>query len=692
LKSTNDVPTSDTPHIAAQAERAGRALRDSEGYFRSLVQSASDIILILDRNGSTRYISPSVEWVLGRRPDELVDNQEGDFNLVHPDDISRLQSAIAESLNQPGTAVTNEMRLLHADGSWRHMESILLDALDDQLVGGIIVNLKDVTERKRAEEALQESHRRVENILESINDVSYAVDREWRFTYINERALRRFRRVKGEEITREELMGKNMWEVFPEVVGSVLYQKYHEALSQQEPAQLEVHSPYFPDEWFVMHLYPSEEGLSIYHQDVTEQKQAQEQLAYQAHLLEKMQDAVLATDEQFVLTSWNKGAEKMYGWTADEVLGRKVYEVIPTELGNEQMAQVLAGLPETSPHRTEIVMYRKDSTPVCVDVVAVALRGEQGQITGYMSINRDIGERKRAEEERRQSEERFRAQYKGFPIPTFSWRKVEDDFELVDYNEAADKITRGGLTGLLGMRASEWYADKPQMLEMLGRCFSEGTTIQQEVPWQMVTTGEHKHFAVTFAPVPPDLVMHHAEDITKRKQAEETLEESHALLRSVIEGPPDAIYLKDAQGRYLMANASAAKILGKSVQELLGNDNTEFMPIGVARRIAEIDRQIIDTEESQVGEEHLRVEGTTRTYHFIKAPYRDHHGKVAGVVGIARDITERKETEEALRLRAELLDLSYEPIFAWELDGDIVYWNRGAEELYGFSKIGRAHV
>ncbi len=133
--------------------------------------------------------------------------------------------------------------------------------------------------------------------------------------------------------------------------------------------------------------------------DITERKRAEEQLAYHASLLENVHDAVVATDERFVVTAWNRGAEEMYGWTADEALGRRVREVLPSELTDEQRAEALRRLAETGRFSTEVNMYRKDGTPICIEGNTVVLRDEQGQITGYLSINRDITKRKQAEKE-----------------------------------------------------------------------------------------------------------------------------------------------------------------------------------------------------------------------------------------------------------------------------------------------------
>jgi PAS domain S-box-containing protein len=562
---------------------------------------------------------------------------------------------------------------------------------------GLSVYFQDITERRHAEEALQESNRRMENILESITEDFFAVDRKWRYTYINEQALRRIRARKGEGVSREELMGKSVWEVFPEAVGSVFYQKYHEAVREQQTVHFEGYLP-LTEEWYECFAYPLEEGLAVYYRDITERQRAvkrlQEAEEKYRSLFENAVEGIFQTTVGGRLLTANPALARIAGYESPEKLIANVSDLGSQIHANpEGRAEFVRRVRQHGALTDyEHQIRRKNGTLTWLSSSARAMRDTDGNLIGFEGRVVDINERKRAEEELRLSEERFRAHYKSLPVPTFSWRRVRDDFELTDYNEAADQITRGGLKRLLGMRASEWYSDNPQILEMLWRCFSEGITIREETPWQMRTTGEHKHFAVTFAPVPPDLVMHHAEDVTERKQAEEALEESHNLLRSIIEGTPDAIFLKDFKGRYLMANSSAAKILGQSAQEVLGKDNAALMPPEVARRITEVDRHVMDTEESQTGEEQLAVEGVTRTYLFTKAPYRDHRGEVAGVIGITRDITERKETEEALRLRAELLDLSYEPIFAWELEGDIVYWNRGAEDLYGFSKqeaVGR---
>ena len=253
--------------------------------------------------------------------------------------------------------------------------------------------------------------RRTVDILESITDEFVAFDREWRYTYINERALDIIRRAKGEELTREDLVGKSIWEIYPEAVGSVFYQKYHEAMREQKSVEFEAYSPW-SDRWGEVHAYPSEEGLFVYAHDITQRKRAEEQLRYYASLLENIHDAVIATDEHLAVTAWNNGAQQMYGWREDEVLGRNVWEAVPDDLSEEQRAEALSELSQRGRLRTDAITYDKDGMPVYVEGITIALAGgeqRERQITGYLDIRRDISERKLAEERLKESREAERS-------------------------------------------------------------------------------------------------------------------------------------------------------------------------------------------------------------------------------------------------------------------------------------------
>src|SRR5829696_5033650 len=138
-------------------------------------------------------------------------------------------------------------------------------------------------------------------------------------------------------------------------------------------------------------------------------------------------------------------------------------------------------------------------------------------------------------------------------------------------------------------------------------------------------------------------------EITDRKKAEEELRESNVLLQSVIEGSSDAIYLKDAWGRYLLANTSAKEIIGRPIEEIIGRSDADLLEPEVARSLMETDRQVMTTGEVSKLEETMLVDGAARTFLSTKAPYRDHEGRVTGVIGVASDITELKNAEKALR-------------------------------------------
>jgi PAS domain S-box-containing protein len=258
---------------------------------------------------------------------------------------------------------------------------------------------RDITERKEAEEALQEANRRSRMILESITDTFGAVDVDWRYTYLNQRALELYREAQGVDVALEDLLGRSMWDLFPELVGTTVEREVRRAVREQTPVVFETYSR-ATARWVEGRAYPTEDGgLLTFGRDIAERKRVEEQLVYHAQLLENMDDAVLATDERFVLRAWNRGAERMFGWTADEAVGRLVYELIPTSFSDDELAAEMASLVEAGRWRGEATWYGKHGEAVYAEANNIALRSDEGSVTGYLCIMRDVGERHQARNE-----------------------------------------------------------------------------------------------------------------------------------------------------------------------------------------------------------------------------------------------------------------------------------------------------
>jgi len=139
------------------------------------------------------------------------------------------------------------------------------------------------------------------------------------------------------------------------------------------------------------------------------------------------------------------------------------------------------------------------------------------------------------------------------------------------------------------------------------------------------------------------------QDITQQKQTEQQLTRSLDLLHAVTEGTTDAIFAKDVQGRYLMINSSGARLVGKTQEEILGQDDRYLFAPESAQRTMETDRSVIESGETHTRESESVAAGVTRTYQSTRGPLRDHNGETIGVVGISRDITEQKLAERTLQ-------------------------------------------
>jgi diguanylate cyclase (GGDEF)-like protein/PAS domain S-box-containing protein len=156
---------------ARVAERT-EELRFSEARFRSLVQHSSDVIVVTDPDGTVRYQSPSMREVFGYEEGEL--GPELPLDLIHPDDVVRVTAAARDLLQRPGHTASFECRLRNRDGDWRHAEAIATNLLEEPAVGGFVVNVRDITERRERE---QLAHRAFHDPLTNLANRALFIDR-----------------------------------------------------------------------------------------------------------------------------------------------------------------------------------------------------------------------------------------------------------------------------------------------------------------------------------------------------------------------------------------------------------------------------------------------------------------------------------------------------------------------------------
>ena len=256
-------------------------------YLSALLENSEDAVVATDERYFVTVWNKGAERLYGRNSAEAVGlpaDEVAPANLS-AEQRTELRRQLAENGRWRGeVAVTRE------DGTTAEVEvsAVALRGEQGDVTGYLGIH-RDISERKRAERRLREAQRRTEAILESITDDFVAVDSDWRYTYINDRALRSTQEWLGRPISREELLGRSLWEVFPETVGAVPYVKYHQAVREGRSVEFET---YFAakDRWFETHVYPSESGLSIYFRTITERKRAEEETSRRAD-----QQALVAT-------------------------------------------------------------------------------------------------------------------------------------------------------------------------------------------------------------------------------------------------------------------------------------------------------------------------------------------------------------------------------------------------------------
>jgi len=250
-------------------------------------------------------------------------------------------------------------------------------------------------------------------------------------------------------------------------------------------------------------------------------------------IIENANDLIGILNRNFTFEFVNEQATfNTLGYKSEEVIGKYVLDFLHPSDKDKGLKSLLKGLHEKE-GINEVRSRHKNGTYVWLEVKGKVFVDKDGENKGIL-IGRDISSRKEAELKLKESEEKFKTYFKGGLIATYAWQKVDNDFILIDYNDAAEDMTKGGVKNFLGFKASEMYKDRPQILEELRRCADEKTNIVHEMIYKMETSKEEKYLLVKYVFLPPDLILVNTEDITEQKLSIIKLNESEHRLQERI--------------------------------------------------------------------------------------------------------------------------------------------------------------
>jgi PAS domain S-box-containing protein len=490
-KSAKDKPRTTARGVARP--RLVDGTRQDDAFFRALTENAQDGVIVLGRDGAVRYESPFAERSLGRDPGERLG--ESAFDFVHPDDVPMAAEAFAQLLRAPGEPVRMQVRLQHSDGSWRFVEGIGQSFLDDPAIEGIVVNLRDVTEQKQAEEVLKGERDKAQRYLDLAAVTFVALDADAKVTMINRKGCE----LLGYE--ESEVIGRDWFRtVLPEPIRDAVSPVFRQLMAGEiEPVE------YYENSVLTKQ---GEERIIAWHntvildqagdiagtlssgEDITEQRQAEEQLRrseeYHRSLLENAMEAIAIVNGDGTIQYESPSYRRILGRNPEDLVGVGSFDFIhPDDLPN--VAQVFDELLQNpgGTVQAEVRSMHHDGSYRTLEVVGRNLLDDP-VVRGIIANFRDITERKVAEEALRASEQRLDLTVKAADLGL--WDRDIRTGQVVR-NERAAEIYGFSLEE---MQANvEWWEsrihpeDRPRVLESRNRHL-EGTAPVYETEYRLL--------------------------------------------------------------------------------------------------------------------------------------------------------------------------------------------------------------
>lgn len=384
-----------------QRKKAEEQIVSNEKRYRTLIENSTSGLTLIALNGLVKEMSPSGKRILGYGSEEIVGNVR--LDLIHPDDIELVNKAFRDVIEDANNSKLFEYRHKMPDGNYKWLEGSFSNLLDKPFVNAVVLNYRDITERKRTEQILvqsEERYRQSQRIgkmghweLDLLTNKLYWSDEIYNLFGIPlhsiepdyERFINFIHPDDREYVAKklEDALAGTGYDVVHKIIVNNATRYMHESAE----------------------VIKNKSGLPIklsgFVQDVTETYSAYEESRIKARLLNTIGQAVIATDLKGIISYWNLAAENIYGWKATDALGKNVFEVFPLMEDEKQIAvEVKEHLSQGKTWSGEVLVQREDKIIIPVYVTNTPVYDKHNKVVGIIGVSMDISEQKKLSAQR----------------------------------------------------------------------------------------------------------------------------------------------------------------------------------------------------------------------------------------------------------------------------------------------------
>ena len=683
-----------------ELQQSQSALQESEQRFRAIFDHAADGIGLLDADGRYLQVNRKLCGILGYAEDELVGKTFQE--ITHPDDL-------AESVNQREqlkagaiNALSFENRYLRKDGSiiWVDVSSALVRGPTGAPQYSIS-SISDISARKQAEHAQQQSEAQLSGIVESAMHAIIMVDEDMNIILFNPAA---------EEIfgyQRADMAGVKLDRLIPARFRHT-HGKHINAFGASTTAArkmsergiikgLRANGEEFPAEASISHLTLNGKKLyTVILADITARLAAEENLRLAAEVIKNSPEGIVITDASNRIISVNPAFTSITGFTAEEVIGEHP-RILSSGVQDQEFYRTMwAAINASGRWQGEIWDRRKSGELYCEWLSISTVKNPQGEIVYHTAIFSDITERKRAE----QARANLAAIVENSNGAIFS-RSL--DGAILSWNAGAER--------LLGYTAAEAIG-KPATFNLPpGRQPNIARNNERVLRGEAVAPHESKRMTKDGRVI--DVLTSHSplkdnagnivgasiilQDISALKQAEAAVKESEERFRAAFEQAGVGMALRDIdprKPRWLRVNQKLCDILGYTREELLQLSSVDIIPPEERQVTLDNLERLRRGEISSFAREkrYMRKDGQIIWTNISVSTVSGPDGRPSHMISVIEDISVRKRAEAERAQLATIVEFSQDAIIGRTLDGTITSWNAGAEQVYGYTSgeaIGR---